>query len=92
MRIQIPKMTFVVIAVFITCGTCQEKSFSRDIGDALEGASKTFLVTCEGLCKDVTATIKVDSGDPDLFAREEEPPIIVPSPGIVLDNFCHSKW
>ena len=76
MRIKMPNITFVVIAVFITCGICQEKSFSRDIGDALKSSTKTYLVNCEGECRNIKATIEVDTGDPDLFASEHQPPQI----------------
>ena len=53
----------------LTCG----KIYSMNIGDALKSATKTFVVNCEGHCKDITATIKVDTGDPDLFASEHQP-------------------
>ena len=76
MRIKIPNITLVVIAVFITCGICQEKSLSRDIGDALKKATKTFVVNCEGQCKNIKASIEVDTGDPDLFASEHQQPQI----------------
>ena len=56
----------------LTCG----QIYSVDIGDAPRSATKTFVVTCEGRCKDITATIKVDTGDPDLFATEHQPPQI----------------
>ena len=82
MWIKMPKMnksfyiTLVVIAAFVICCFGQEMSLSRDIGDAAKSAIKTFVVKCEGRCKDITATVKVDSGDPDLFASEEQPPQI----------------
>ena len=76
MRIKIPNITFVVIAVFITCGICQEKHLRRDIGDALKSSTKTYLVNCEGKCRNIKATIEVDTGDPDLFASEHHPPQI----------------
>ena len=56
----------------LTCG----QIYSIDIGDAARRDTKTFVVNCEGRCKDIRATIKVDSGDPDLFASEHQPPQI----------------
>ena len=76
MRIKIPNIAIVVMVMFITCGTCQEKSLSRDIGDALKSSTKTYLVNCEGKCRNIKATIEVDTGDPDLFASEHQPPQI----------------
>lgn len=76
MRIKIPNTTFMLMAMLVTCGFCQEKSLSRDIGDAARSATKTFVVNCDGQCKDIKATIEVDTGDPDLFASEHQPPQI----------------
>ena len=67
-------ITLVVITAFVICCFCQEIILSRDIGDAAKSATKTFVVKCEGRCKDITATVEVDSGDPDLFASEEQLP------------------
>ena len=69
-------ITLVVITAFVICCFGHEMSLSRDIRDAAKGATNTFVVQCEGRCKDITATVKVDSGDPDLFASEEQPAII----------------
>ena len=56
----------------LTCG----QVYSMDIGDALKSATKTFVVNCEGRCEDIRATIMVDTGDPDLYASEHQPPQI----------------
>ena len=56
----------------LTCG----QIYSMDVGDALKSATKTFVVNCEGRCEDIRATIKVDRGDPDIFASEHQPPQI----------------
>ena len=69
-------ITYVVIAVFVICCLGQEMSIRRDIGDALKGATKTFLVYCKGSCTDIKAVIEFDTGDPDLFATEHQPPQI----------------
>ena len=69
--------------VTIENGTCglgcpvpleYHQALTTYIGDAGKGTTKIFVVKCEGRCKDITATVKVDSGDPDLFASEEQPP------------------
>ena len=67
--------TRIIVVLIVGCFG-QEKKLSLNIGDAPAGASTTFLVTCEEKCKDVNATIEVDSGDPDLYASEEQPPQI----------------
>ena len=62
-----------------TCGLdCPiPEKYHRDlttyIGDAAKSLTKTFLIKCEGKCRNIAATIEVDSGDPDLFAREDHP-------------------
>ena len=63
-------ISVVLITTFAFTCYAQEKVLSVAIRDAPEGISKTFLVACQSRCKDVNATIKVDSGDPDLYASE----------------------
>ena len=69
-------ITLIIITTFIVSCYGQERDLSLGIGDAPKSATKTFVVKCEGRCKDITASIKVDAGDPDLFASEEQPPQI----------------
>ena len=64
--------TMLISLIFGCYG--QESSFSVDIGDSPGGATKTFRITCLGACRDINATIEVDSGNPDLYAEEGKPP------------------
>ena len=66
----------LVIVSLLSSSNSQGITLSKDIGDALRGVTKTFNITCNNRCKDITVTIKVDSGDPDLYASEEQPPKI----------------
>ena len=36
----------------------------------------TYVVTCDGPCSQLTATITFSSGDADLYANEDQPPIL----------------
>ena len=69
-------ITVIIIATFTVSCYCQERDLSLHIGDAPTSVTKTFVVKCEGRCNDITASIKVDTGDANLFASEEQPPQI----------------
>ena len=82
------KMRIDFFSIFVLCITivvvgCSntDKVLTVDIGDAIESETKTFLVKCKGSCKDINATVKVEAGDPDIFASEKKPPDI--------GNFCN---
>ena len=62
------------ITLFIIGCHGDENVLSMEIADAPELTSKTFLVKCRGRCRDINATVKVDAGDPDIFASENQPP------------------
>ena len=68
--------TSLVIVLLLSSCYSQDVTLSKDIGDAPRGATKTFHIKCDNICKEITATIKADSGDPDLFVSEEQPPKI----------------
>ena len=68
--------TSLVIALLLGSSYGQDITISKDIGDAPRGVTKTFHIKCDNRCKEITATIKVDSGDPDLYAGEDQPPKI----------------
>ena len=40
------------------------------------GSQITYVVSCDGPCSEVTATITISSGDADLYANEDQPPIL----------------
>ena len=46
--------------------------------DSKNGA-KTYVIYCDGPCKDITVKMKASSGDPDLYGREGSPPRIISS-------------
>ena len=66
----------LVIVSLLSNSFGQAITLSKDIGDAPRGVTKTFNIKCDNLCKEITASIKVDSGDPDLYAGEDQPPKI----------------
>ena len=77
------KMTIDFISIFVLCITIivvgcsgNGKVLTVDIGDAKESETKTFLVKCKGSCKDINATVKVEAGEPNIFASKYQPPKI----------------
>ena len=77
------KMRIDFFSIFVLCITTvvvgcsgNDNVLTVDVGDATESETKTFLVKCKGSCKDINATVKVEAGDPDIFASEYEPPKI----------------
>ena len=62
------------------------------IGDAGKGTTKTFLVKCEGKCRDIAATVDVDSGDPDIYASEQQPPQIGKKELFFFNYFCFQSY
>ena len=64
-----------IVTLLIGCNG-QRNIHSIGIGDAPKGSTKTYLVKCRGICKDISAIITTDSGDPDIYASERQPPEI----------------
>lgn len=48
----------------------------RNIAQANKGETTLFQVTCWGACNDIGISLRVASGDADLYAREGSPPVI----------------
>ena len=46
------------------------------IAYAEKNSQKTYIVTCIGPCRQITAFLEVASGDADLYAREDRAPVI----------------
>ena len=40
------------------------------------GSQITYVVTCDGPCSQLTATLTFSSGDADLYANEDQPPML----------------
>ena len=66
----------LIVATFVIGCDGEDKFLSMDIGDAAENTTKTFLVKCQGQCKNINVTVNVDAGDPDLFVSENKLPKI----------------
>ena len=49
---------------------------AKSILSASKGSKKTYLVFCLGHCRDIGVHLEVKSGDADLYAREDSPPVI----------------
>ena len=49
-------------------------AWETTIESAVSGSQMTYVVTCDGPCTQLTASILTSSGDADLYANEEEPP------------------
>ena len=58
---------------------CITNTFFLNLGIAIPNgdhtSKKTFLVTCNGACRQIRALIEFDGGDADLFANEGQHPI-----------------
>ena len=69
-------MIFLVIATYIEqCyGIGKNLSLTREIGYAAMHTNKTFVVNCQGSCSDITINVTVDTGGPNLYASEDQPP------------------
>ena len=67
---------FLVIATYIKqChGIGKNTSLTKEIGDAAMHTNKTFVVNCKGSCSDITVNVTVDTGGPNLYASEDQPP------------------
>ncbi|TRY70919.1 hypothetical protein TCAL_16380 [Tigriopus californicus] len=50
--------------------------FSFDLSPASKGDEVSFEVKCFGTCRDVNVRLSVESGDADLYAKEESEPKI----------------
>ena len=58
----------------------------------MEGSKTRFRVTCEDSCENVKLQLKVDSGDPDLFAFDElEPTLNDYNTCETCASFCSSR-
>ena len=53
-----------------------EAAWETTIGSAMTGSQQIFSVTCEGPCNQVTVSISASSGNADLYANEDEPPVL----------------
>ena len=51
-------------------------AWETTIDSAVAGSQITYVVTCEGPCTQLTASILTTSGDADLYANEDQPPIL----------------
>ena len=49
-------------------------AWETTIDSAVAGSQITYVVTCEGPCTQLTASILTTSGDADLYASEDQPP------------------
>lgn len=49
---------------------------AKTIAAGTKGDQKIFLITCLGHCRDISVSLEVESGDADLYAREDVPPEI----------------
>ena len=49
-------------------------AWETTIESAVAGSQITYVVTCDGPCTQLTASILTSSGDADLYANEEQPP------------------
>ena len=43
------------------------------IGEMNAADTRTFLLSCDGLCKNVITKVKLTSGDVDIFSKEDKP-------------------
>ena len=66
----------LIIATYIKqChGIDKNMSLTKEIGDAAMHTNKTFVINCKGFCSDITVNVTVDTGGPNLYASEDQPP------------------
>ena len=63
----------------------------KTIGRANIGNRKVYNVTCNGLCQDVSITLKVSRGDADLYSSEDSPPALQGSDCRSCQSMCRSR-
>ena len=57
---------------------------------AEKNSQTTYIVSCIGPCRQITAFLEVASGDADLYAREDRAPVIEVSSEVTLQRWAIS--
>ena len=66
----------MIISICLKPFCCTLPDWQTTIGSARQGSQLTYIVTCDGQCSGLRATMSAATGDPDLYANENGPILI----------------